>query len=260
LFISETDAKNGTRFALPGGAGIGAGYDDIINLYGAASKRSDYEWGIVNLRYNEQDSGLELELDADSMQVININYKHYARRETLPEYTGAPPAIIDGYKAPDDPGDDWRSFTCIYGGDIYRLPAPAGEFIKNGWVFVSDENQMLNPHEYNAGILLRKDNQTLETIMLNKADDAQPLKYCYITELSYDKHNTNISLELPGGINERSTVEEIFEAYGEPDNTDTSGSMFVHYTYGTDTDGVFFTQSIESAQIVYLALIAQTAP
>ena len=260
LHVNETDAKNGTRMVLPGGVTIGAGYDDIIDQYGPESKRADYDWGIVSLRYTELDSGLEIELDAESMLALNINYKHFARRVKLPEYTGTPPAIIGGYKTPDGLGGDWRALVCIYGGDPYRLPVPAAELLANGWVFVSDGNQMLAPKQYMEAVELRKDNQALETVMMNPDDKAQPLKYCFISELYYDKHNTKISLELPGGIDELSTVEEVIKAYGEPDFIDDSGSMFISYAYGTDEYGMYFTQSIESTLIVTCGMFSYINP
>jgi hypothetical protein len=259
LHVRETDAMSGVRALLPGGVTIGAGYDDIIALYGPATKRSDFGWGIVSLRYNELDSGLELELDAESMQVISINYKNFTGRNKLPIYTGPPPAVLNDYIAPENPGDSWQSLICRYGGDLYRLPVPAAELVNNGWIFVSDENYMLEPKGRIEEIEMRKDNQVLHTAMVNPDENAQPLKYCYILELSYDKHKTGISLELPGGINETSTMDELFETFGEPDITDESGSMFIYYTYGTNDYGIKITQSIESGLIVYLALYTQSA-
>ena len=283
LHINKNDAGSGTRLTLPGGLAIGAAYEEIIEKYGPETKRSDYDWGIISLQYNEQDSGLEIELDAATMLVVNLNYKHYARREMLPEYTGAPPAAIGGYAAPESIGGGgveggWHSFECIYGGDIYKLPAPAAEMVKNGWTFVTDENTMLEANGFIEEIELRKDNQTLKTAMMNPDGAAQPLKYCFVTELSYDRYNTKISLELPGGVKAGfgpiaganagdgagadgySSIEKIIKAYGEPDFVDDSGSMFINYAYGDNDNGIYFTQSIESSLIVYLAIYTRNAP
>ena len=256
LHFGEAEAASGARLVLPCGVTIGSSYDEIIEAYGQESKRSDFNWGIVSLQYNEYDSGLELELDADTMCVTNINYKNFSRRAKLPEYEGAPPAGISDYKPPNSLGTDWRDMVCAFGGDLYSLPVPAAELLKNGWVFLSDENTMLEAGGRSGTIELRRSNQVLYTTAFNPDEAAQPLKYCYITELSYDRHNTKVSLELPGSVNERSTILEIADVYGEPVYADDSGSMFAYYEYGTDDYGIRITWSLESAYIVFIGLHA----
>ena len=259
IYFDESDAKSGTRFLLPGGVTVGASYDDIVALYGVESARLSYDWS-VNIHYKERDSRLELELDAETMRVININYRNLARRERLPAYAGKPPAALDAYTAPEALGNDWRSLTCLYGGALYKLPVPAPELVKNGWVFLTDENGMLGPREQSGELIeLRKDNQVLYTYMRNYSDTAQPLKYCHVTELSYDKHNTKIHLELPGGVSEKSSADEIYEKYGTPDYIDKDSFMYDNFSYGADGYGINISISVESAQVVWISIFSSPA-
>jgi len=255
FLFNESHKKSGASFTLPGGLTIGAHYDKIKSLYGTESINKGYAWATV-LQYKEKDSWLELELDIDSMQMISAMYTNLTRREALPEFTGPPPAIFGAYVAPESLGGHWDTLECIFGGDIYRLPAPADVMLKNGWSFVYAGEYMLEPGGYEHLVELRRDNQVLFTTMANPTGTPQPLKYCFILELSFDKHNTRVNLELPGGVSEESAIEEFIEAYGAPDYTDESASMFVYYTYGTLDRGVEITLSIESGKIERLALYA----
>ena len=254
MFVfSESHKRSGASFRLPGGLTIGTPYDDIKSLYGNESIAKNYAWATI-LQYKENNSWLELELDADDAKLTGIIYTNFARRESYPEYPGAPPAILGAYAAPDALGEHWHTLECVFGGDIYRLPAPVEALTNNGWVFVYEENYMLEPGEFAYSVELRRDNQMLYTKMANPTGTPQPLKFCFALELSYDKHNTRVSLELPGGVSEESSLEEIIEAYGEPDHTDDSASMFIYYIYGTHERGIEISLSIEAAKIEKLVI------
>ena len=255
MYVGEQQTGAGTDFKLPGGITIGTEYDEISRRYGTESSRADYSWA-VTLIYKEQDSWLEIELEVGSLKITSINYRNFTREERLPGFSGTPPAILSEYETPEVLSSEWQSLVCLFGGDLYRLPAPALELLKNGWIFVSDENYMLGVNSPMCTAELRRDNQVLYTKLANFSDSAQPVKFCHILELSYDKHNTKTSLELPGGVSEISTVDEIFEIYGEPDRTDDGAAMFIYYSYVAAEGGIDITWSIESSKIVKLELRA----
>ena len=250
---SESHARSGTRFTLPGGVKLGSGYDEIVGRYGVESIQTDYVWALI-IQYKEQNSWLEFEIDTDTNQAVSIMYANFSRREKLPEYTGAPPAVLGAYIPPDSLGDEWQSMECIFSGAIYRLPMPAEALINNGWTFITDENTMLGPDETADSVELRKDNQVLLTLVTNPTGTAQPLKHCFVLELSYDRHGARVGLELPGGVSEASAIDEVFDKFGEPGQTDDSATMFIYYTYGDDDRGVKITWSIESERIERLAV------
>jgi len=242
ISIDSDNKKNGTTLAIAKGIAIDSTYDEVIAAYGKASE--EYKGDTINkLTYKSGTySDYAISIDTTTKKVISIDIENLvppATAETTAVDTELP-AEVKNYKAPSSLGTDLFAFQVKYGGVLYKLPVPINELVKNGWVLQSDGAKVIAAKSSAVGIELRKDNQVLRTQIQNYSDKGQPLKNCFATYVEYYNNGAMISLELPKGISEKSTMEEVTAAYGKPDETEESSSL-KFYTYGKIFQEVSFT-------------------
>jgi hypothetical protein len=228
------DAEQGAELIFPAGITIGTPGDDVIKAYGEPSDRYESEYS-TSLTYTlDSYASLKILLDIDTNLVSDLDMQNLIPKEQPAPAAGgdgSEPAILASYNAPGDLGKSWDTFNVIYDGAKYHIPAPATEFTKNGWVFVTDENEMVSAKDSAVGVEIRKGNQVLRTIFYNYDTSAQPLKYCYVTEIEYYDLGAKVSIELPGGLTEKSKIEDFIKVYGQPAKTDESAT-FNYYDWG----------------------------
>lgn len=149
------------------------------------------------------------------------------------------PEVVKNYNAPSDIGTDLYSFQLSYGGDLYKLPAPIAEFEKNGWTLDSDGKEVVDANDKRVLVRLQKDDQVMMTETINFSNKATSLKHTFVTYLEYDRNALQIPIELPLGITEKSSPEEIISAYGVPDEIH-GPSELKSYVFGEQYEGVTF--------------------
>jgi len=71
----------------------------------------------------------------------------------------------------------------------------------------------------------------LRTQIENYSDKEQPLKYCFATYIEYYNNGAVIPIELPKGISDKSSIDQVIAAYGQPTKVEDSSS-FKYYSYG----------------------------
>lgn len=152
------------------------------------------------------------------------------------------------YEAPTSLGDDWRSFIVKFDGDLYRLPAPVAVFVENGWVIESDYDEMILAQESIENVILIKGNQTMSTTVKNYDDDAQPVSYGFVTRIEFSRLGPMLPIELPGGITENSTIEDVLAIFGMP-NASARNVSFEFYNYRKDGAEIIFTINRETREI-----------
>lgn len=231
--IESDTKKQGAIISIAKGITIDSTYDEVIAAYG---KPSDEYKGtsLTKLTYKSGIySNYKISIDIKTKKVSCIEIENLvkpAKTQTTSVNTELP-AIVKNYKAPSSIGNDLFSFQVKYGGNLYKLPAPIAELEKNGWVLQSNANEVIAAKSSAVGIELRKDNQILKTQIQNYSDKAEPLKHCFVTYMEYYNNGAQIHLELPKGISEKSSIDQVIAAYGQPTKVD-EGSSFKHYEYG----------------------------
>ena len=232
IFFNERDAQSGTEIIIPGGITIGSSLEDIIAIHGEPSSRRENAFEHV-LEYSlDTYTSITLRVNIESNQLSEIQMSNFLAHEAAPEFEGDVPAAILAYQAPASLGDDWQSFIVRLDGDLYQLPAPISSFIANGWVFVDDPNEMVAAQSTNVRATIRRGNQVMRIHIHNYDDAEQPIAHTFVTRIEFSHHFAVLPIELPGGITENSTLDEILAAFGEPRRTE-EGSMFTTYEFGS---------------------------
>ncbi|MDR2197329.1 MAG: hypothetical protein LBO07_05125 [Coriobacteriales bacterium] len=260
--LDELNAEAGTELLLPGGITFGASHEDIIAAYG---EPSDVQEGslIRSLTYSTDGySEVVFLIQVETNLVNQIDVENLIAREQGGSGSGSgsskgadadAPAAVNEYQAPAGLGDSWNSFNVKYDGALYHLPAPVSEFVKNGWVIASDENEILDAQSSTVGFEIRKGNQTLRTEAYNYADTAQPLKYCFITSVEYYEYGAQIGIELAKGLSEQSTIDDFIAAYGEPTSKEESAPLAI-YEFGKIWENLVVSVNTDTGAVVKVSL------
>ena len=125
---------------------------------------------------------------------------------------------MPSYSAPTELTDDLFSFNVKLGGDMYTLPAPISEFLNNGWVIASSDNNTVAAKDTLInGINLRKENVTFEANVYNPSSQETALNNCYVTSLVTSADSGTIDILLPKNISLNSTGYDLEKAYKDVD-------------------------------------------
>lgn len=232
ITIDEWEARSGVELVFPGNISIGSSYEDVIAAHGEPSERSE-TGSTRRLDYSSSSrASVTISVDIESGLVNRIQMENFIAREISPAFEGDVPAAVSAYVAPTELGEDWRTFNVRFAGDLYSLPAPVAAFVANGWIIEGDPNEMVPARSSRTGITLRNGNQTMRTMVENYDDSAQPVANTFVTSVEFSHFGAVLPIELPGGITENSTIEEVLAAFGTPDRVEESAS-FRTYTFGS---------------------------
>ncbi|MBU3109979.1 hypothetical protein [Clostridium lacusfryxellense] len=257
ITVDTIDDKNPkTNINIAKGITINSSQDEVIAAYGNPSDKFEGDT-ITKLTYKSSDySKYEITFNKTTKKVYSINIENLvqpAKVETAPTVNTGLPAVVTNYKAPTSVGAELSSFQFKYGGTFYKLPVPIAELVKNGWALQSNGDEVVAAKSSAVGVELRKDNQVLRTQIQNYSEKGEPLKNCFATYVQYYNNGAVIPIELPKGITEKSTIEQVIAAYGKPTKEDSSSS-FKYYTYGKIFEEVTFMTKdgkIEKIEVNY---------
>ncbi|MCL1896741.1 MAG: hypothetical protein FWG03_09360 [Clostridiales bacterium] len=251
--LDYANSKYGASLVLPAGIKLGTPEEDVLAAYG---EPTDFYDGVSSRMYKydiDYYSKVQVDVDADTGLVYGLKIQNFIRHEKKEDAGGEAPDVVKAYKAPSEIGDSWDSYTLKFGGTLMKLPVPVSELMANGWVPVSDENIMIAAKDYAIGFEIRNGNQVLRTNLRNYADTQQPVKYCFITKIEYSDYSTKISIELPGGITEKSPIEDFIKAYGKPDEEEEN-TVLKYYKWGDYSEGLEVSINNESGEISRISL------
>lgn len=253
--VDDYQAESGATIVLPKGISLGSSYEEVIEAYGEASDLYESDTR-KSLTYSiDTYASVGIDIDVETNKVSRIDVENLIAKEKAAEVSDEDaPELLKNYQAPADLGDDFTSFNVKYDGALYTLPAPVTAFIENGWSFVSDENEMIAAKSSNVRFSMRKGNQVLDTTVHNYDSSEQPAKFCFVTRVEYYNLGAQLPLELPKGISEKSSYEDIVNAYGEPAKTEDSSS-YTYYEYGKYSESITFMFGKESNAIEKIEVV-----
>ena len=244
-FLDDT-----VQLIFPRNIMLGASYEEVIAAYGyPAIGGVSYEYGFRYLVYFVGSAGIRIIIDLGTELVEDMHMYYLGRIPAVED----PPAAVITYEAPTELGDDWRAFTISIDGDTYRLPTPMTAFEENGWDVRGFEQPRLPlPPGGDERVGLRKDDQVIITFLHNYDDVIRVQEHTFVTMIDIDFDFFYIepapSIELPGGITENSTSEEIISAFGMPDEIrELDGHR--HYTFGDRDNGIQILVNMETERI-----------
>ncbi|MCL1896246.1 MAG: hypothetical protein FWG03_06860 [Clostridiales bacterium] len=251
--LDYSNAKYGATLVFPAGITLGTPEEDLLAAYGEPTDFYESEYSKTYKYDIDYYSVLRVDIDVETGLVNGLRMQNFIRSEKKEDVGGEAPDVVKNYKTPAALGDSWNSFTARYGGLVIQLPVPVSVLMDNGWVPVTDENIMIAAKDYAIGFEIRNGNQVLRTNIRNYSDSQQPIKYCFITRIEYSDYSTKISLELPGGVSEKSSIEDFIKAFGKPD-MEEENTVLKGCEWGKYSEGLEVSVNNETGEITRIAL------
>lgn len=208
---------NGLNITLPGGIKyMESSLEDIIAAYGTESSR--YDGSLYTKLTYEYDSYQDIELSVDlekkvlnEISITNLVETEETKNNTQ-EVSNEIPDIVTKYQAPAELGSNIQSFIVLFDKNLYHIPAPVSEFIKNGWVIKESDTDMTVKAKDYGWVTLRKDNQELRGIANNYSEKATTIENCFLTTAVGDKNTTNVEIEIQKGIKRGISASDLEKA------------------------------------------------
>lgn len=161
------------------------------------------------------------------MVIVIILFGTYIVYDLFGTYRGEKPVVEER----NSMSDTWKSGEFKIGKTIYKLSSYYKELSDNGWSIDFEElghpnGYVLNKNEKDQLNAKLKNNKykdnSLEVGFINYDSvpkDAKNCQYWSITINNKDKSNA-IDFELPGGIKNGTSIQEIEKTYGKPEDPD----------------------------------------
>lgn len=141
------------------------------------------------------------------------------REQDMEEAEGISVESVISYEAPEALGDSPQSMIYSLDGVLYRFPTPVAQFMANGWTipsFFIDQFEYIPPQDY-VQLVLEKDGGVnagsgkvlYEVFLNNPTDEEIPLEKGVVTWMYVVAGQSNVDLQLPGGISMNSTEPEV---------------------------------------------------
>ncbi len=111
------------------------------------------------------------------------------------------PEIVTKYVAPTKLSDNLSDFTVEFDGDLYKLPVPVSEFVKNGWKIQEAYSDRVVDAERMGVVSLMRNNQTLDNIYVdNYAETKTGVQNCFIYNLKSKSSDSPFIIKVSEGI------------------------------------------------------------
>lgn len=253
VYLLSDNHEENPELVISKGITIGSTYSEVIKAYGSPSLitddsssisyESDEYQGYYNIYFtNEKVNGIRLNKgvapEGYSKEISSVN------AETLD--------LVKNYKAPSNLGDNLYSYQVKIDNALYKLPVPMQELEKNGWKLKSNPDEIIPGKNPKYKVELTKNNQTIRATVMNYSNFGAPIKYCFVTTIVYSDPDCISSLELPKGITEKSTLDQVIAAYGQPRKKDTSPDS-ANLTY-IETRSELIEFEFENNKLTYIVI------
>jgi len=239
------------QLVFPGNIAMGSTYEEVIAAFGEPENVIEH-YPSRNLSFSAEGISVSIAIHMETNLVtgLSMNDNRIVReRVEIPQFAADDfPTSVLAYEAPTSLSDDLNSFIVKIDGDLYRLPAPMAVFLDNGWTYSS--GMYIGPASRGAGVGLIREGELLRTRLRNYDDERRPLAHTFVVRVDLDFSNPNrsISVELPGGITENSTMEEVMAVFGQPtDIAEYRGRRT--YSFGQELAGIAFAVHIGTGEI-----------
>ena len=247
--VSEIDitVKEAETYSFALSNGLKAGDDQaaVTAAMGTPTDTSDSE-NSTSLYYGENRDKGQIsftwwkDADAEANGSNSISVAFFQREGSVS--SSEVPAYLSEYQAPASMGDDFDSATFTLDGVVYKLPCPAGEFVKNGWTITDSEEVPAGRENY--GGEMEKDGVKLQVNYYNYAEYQTTGENCAVSQIELSMYGANDpvpNLQLPKGISFGMKLADLETALSGSsvkfDKSDGSSSS-VSYSYGDYDKGV----------------------
>ncbi|MCH5211299.1 MAG: hypothetical protein J1F01_10110 [Oscillospiraceae bacterium] len=159
----------------------------------------------INGMYNNKAHGyvvIEADKATGTVQKIGINSERGCEtKAALPKKFGAE------YSTPGELGYNPYSYVFDMDNALYRLPVPAKELEKNGWVF--EKSNITVPSYGSVVSAASKNGMSIFTELVNYSESAADISDCIVCGLLIDFNSPSPDMILSGGLNLKEACKNI---------------------------------------------------
>lgn len=202
------------------------------NIFGKCHDIFKINSGTV-LNYKKGEKTVKLLFDNSTGKLKEIEYINTSSPEDFSE-DAFKQISSQRYKKPEELGVNLVSGVMEIEGDLYKLPIPVSEFLKNGWEisFKEDDKTTLSGNEYAFGILT-KDGVTIPDAEIYNFDKTKNnVENCYVISVAVSSES-EFDISLPKDIKTEMTEDDFLVAVSGL-NCTLNSAEFNQYTF---TDG-----------------------
>ena len=249
----DASAKTGDLYMeLPGNIVFRISQEsDVREVYGAPRDRYE-EGSTVSCTYT-YGVNREAVLGFEDNMLTQVELKNYSNPEGEQELEDAEKGTtpeVEAYEPPEQLSEELNDFTVLFGGSLYRLPAPVAVFEDNGWELNSEESDEAVAGGEFGYVTLEKDGQKLYTSVYNFGEEPAVASNCFVTSVSGDMDTVKVPITVAGGIS-LGTAEADFQAFAdgkEYEKSEDQEAGTVTYTFYADGSDQDYTEiTVDSA-------------
>ncbi|MDD3404174.1 MAG: hypothetical protein PHQ72_12595 [Hespellia sp.] len=212
--------------------------EEVKEAYGEPTKETESETFPTMTYAKDGDSFVELGFDAANGNVLAeitiqnpVMPKEFEESEA-PDEDAAEETEDETYEAPSAVSSDLFEYTMSFAGNLYQLPVPVSEFVKNGWSMVADATNLAVEPGKTGRVTLMKDNQTLWVKARNSGEIDADIGDCLVSNLAANVKDCDVEMEIADGIQMGMSQEDLEKAIADYEYKKEVSS----YTYYEITD------------------------
>lgn len=200
--ITLTYEKDGSVCQLPGGITLGkSSLIQVTEAYGTPTDEySEKEELYVTYEFGTYKKA-ELVFDTEEeilQKAVLKNYREPVSEEE--EISRETPEEVTAYETPQKLTENPADYIVSYGREMYEIPAPVSEFVKNGWKIQeegSDSYVKAGRHGY---VTLEQEGTVLYAVVKNYSNQTVSAKHAFVTKISGDFDVVKVPITIGKGI------------------------------------------------------------
>ena len=200
--ITLSYEKDGSIYQLPGGITLGKSpLTQVTEVYGMPTDEySEKEELYVTYEFGTYKKA-ELVFDTEEeilRKVVLKNYRAPVSEEE--EISKETPEEVTAYEAPQKLTENPADYIVSYGREMYEIPAPVSEFVKNGWHIQEEGSDAYVKAGRHGYVTLEQDGAVLYAVVRNYSDKTVPAEYAFVTRVSGDFDVVKVPITIGKGI------------------------------------------------------------
>lgn len=199
LMAENITLPKGIQFGVSTLEDVKAAYGDPTDIYeGELYTKLSYNADTYNY--------VEISVDAETNVISKISVRNFIPLESETSQTHSDevsdeiPEVVTKYVAPTKLSDNLSDYTVEFDGDLYKLPTPVSEFVKNGWKVQEASSDMAIVAKGHGKVSLMRNNQTVDLFVDNYADTKTGVQNCFINEIKANLGYMSVNMKISEGI------------------------------------------------------------
>lgn len=240
--------KDDFVYQLPGKIIVGKSVlNEVLEQYGLPTDEYEekediyvtYKFGI----YKEA----EFVFDIDNEILYKVSLKNYREPEEESEkISEETPLEISQYQVPEKLSENPAEYTVSYDHQLYSIPAPVSQFLKNGWKIQEDGSESYVKSRRHGYVTLEKNGQTLYAVVKNYAEQTVKMENTFLTNLSGDFDVIKVPITIGNEITLGMSEEELkIRLEGSNYETEEGENGIVYFLYSDETKKNFIRIQVD---------------